>query len=323
MNRAVFVRGAIALLSTLLVSTAATAQSNYPNRPIKIIVSVAAGTGSDSAARFFCAQLGEALGQPCTVENRPGSNSLIGTMAAKTAPADGYTLILGSNSPMAVNPAIIKDLPYDSVKDFKPIHGLTLHPNALIVPANSPIKTVADLVAAAKKDTKLLNAGVYASLYELATGWLSTVSGAKFVQVYYKGLGPMTVDMIGGQIDFAFADLAGVAPLVRSGKLRMIGVMNDQPHVDFPNVPPVRATLPEMVNFSWTAFYIRSEAPEDATKKLVDAMAKIITTDASKEFAKRMNLQLMPIGPEAMRKFQIEEIARFKRIAAAAGIQPK
>ncbi len=323
MNRAVLVRSTSILLSTLLVSTAATAQSNFPNRAIKIIVGTAAGTGSDSVTRYFCTQLADVLGQPCTVDNRPGANNLVAISTIKNAPADGYTLILGSNSPMAVNPAIIKDLPYDPVKDFKPIHAMTIHPNALIVSGTSPIRSVADLVAAAKKDNRMLNAGVYASLYELATGWLSTVSGAKFVQVPYKGLGPTTVDLIGGQIDFAFVDLAGVAPLLRQGKLRMIGIMNDKSHADFPDVPPVRATFPEMVNFSWTALFMRSEVPEDATRKLSEAMARIITTDGAKEFAKRLNLELLPMGPTQLREFQITEIARFKRIAAAANIQLK
>lgn len=321
MNRSIVYRTVVALLATLGLVSASLAEPGFPTRPMKVIIGIQAGTGSDAAARFFCSQLALVLGQPCTVENRPGNLSLIGVAAAKAAPADGYTMFLGSNSPMAVNPAMLKVMPYDPIEDFKPIHGLTRHTNVLVVPASSNIKSVTDLISAAKQNPKKLNAGIYASLYELATGWLSVAAGINVVNVPYKGLPNLTVDLMSGQIDFAFVDLAGIAPQLHAGKLRAIAVLGDRPHTDFPNVPPVKDTLPEMVNYSWTALYIRSEAPADVTAKLADAMAKIITTDAAKDFAKKSNLELLPLGPVAMRTFQIGEIERFKRIGAMANIQ--
>ncbi len=321
MNRSIFGRVAVALFFLLGLISASMAEPGFPTRPLKVILSTQAGTGSDSAARFFCGQLAIVLAQPCNVENRPGNLSLIGVAAAKAAPADGYTMLLGSNSPMAVNPAMLKVMPYDPVEDFKPIYGLTLHTNVLVVPANSTMKTVADLISVAKQNPNKLNAGIYASLYQLATGWLSVAGSIKVVNVPYKGLPQLTVDLMSGQIDFAFVDLAGIAPLLHAGKLRAIAVLGDRPHTDFPNVPPLKDTLPEMVNYSWTALYIRSGVPADVTARLAEAMAKIITTDAAKDFAKKMNLELLPLGPAAMRTFQIAEIERFKRIGAMANIQ--
>lgn len=317
----------IATLATLCAmqsgpALAQAGRTDFPNRPLKVIVGIQAGTGSDLAARFFCSQLAEVLAQPCTVENRPGANSLLGAMAVKQAPADGYTIFLGSNSPMAVNVALLKDMQYDPVKDFKPVYGLTLHTNVIVVPVASPVRNMADLVAESKK--RQLNVGTYASLYEMATRWLSSATGSKFLEVPYKGLAQLTVDMMSSQLDFAVVDLAGAAPLLHAGKLRPIAVLGDRPHPDFPSVPPVKDSgYPEIVNYSWTALYVRTEVPEDALAKLVEAMDGIMKRPAAKAFVAKMNLELMPLAPAPMRRFQVAEIDRFKKIAAMAGMVPQ
>jgi tripartite-type tricarboxylate transporter receptor subunit TctC len=311
-------------ISALLMcafASPAFSQGNYPDRPIRQIVAAAAGTGVDLVARFFCDELHKELGQPCLVENKPGANSLIGIAAAKQAPADGYTVILGSNSPMAVNTAVVKDLPYDPVKEFKPIYGFARHTNVIIVGDNSKIKTVADLVAAAKKGDRQLNSGVYAAFYELGTAWLSNTIGAKFVQVRYTGLTQVAVDVIRGDVDFAIVDLAAAAPQLAPGQLRALATLGSERHPNFPNVPTVNETLPGISNYSWTGLYVRSEVPDEIARRLSDAMAKIMATPAPAAFVNKLNLELLPFGPEQMRKFQIEEIQRFGQIAAQAGIQ--
>jgi tripartite-type tricarboxylate transporter receptor subunit TctC len=301
---------------------AQSARTDFPSRPLKVIVGIQAGTGSDLAARFFCSQLAEVLAQPCTVENRPGANSLLGAMAVKQAPADGYTIFLGSNSPMAVNVALLKDMQYDPVKDFKPVYGLTLHTNVIVVPNSSPVRNMAELVAESKK--RQLNVGTYASLYEMATRWIASATGSRFLEVPYKGLAQLTVDMMGSQLDFAVVDLAGAAPLLHAGKLRAIAVLGDRPHPDFPNVPPVKDSgYPEIVNYSWTALYVRSEVPDEALAKLVDAMDGIMKRPAAKAFVAKMNLELMPLSPVPMRRFQVTEIERFRKIATMAGMVPQ
>ncbi len=298
------------------------APPGFPSRPLKVVIGMQAGTGSDLSARFFCGQLAELIGQPCTVENKPGANGILAVQTVKQAPADGYTLILGSNSPMAVNPAILKNMGYDPLLDFKPIYGLTLHTNVMVVPITSAVHSVSELIETARG--RRLNAGVYASLYELATYWLATVIGKDFLQVPYKGLPQLTVDMMGGQLDFAIVDLAGVAPLITSGKLRAIAVLGDRPHPEFPDVPTVKDSgYPEFVNYSWVALYLRSDVPPEITQRLVDAMEQIIKRPAARAYVAKMNLELMPLTPGAMRTFQIGEIERFKRIAAAAHLEPR
>ena len=170
----------------LLICGSAFAQG-YPAKPIRIMIPFAVGSGSDTNARFFGDLLSKAWGQPVLVENRPGGSGISAVLAVKSAPADGYTLLLGSNSPMTVNPVVMKDLPYDPIKDFRPVIFFGLSPTAFIVSANSPHKTVADLVAATKKSGLPLQVGTYSAGYELISAWFGTVTGIPITPVPYKG----------------------------------------------------------------------------------------------------------------------------------------
>src|SRR5204863_2127259 len=140
----------VALLVLAFASPLAWSQA-FPNRPIRVIVPFTAGSGSDTSARFFGEKISALLGQPVVVENKPGANAVIAVMAVKSAPADGYSILLASTSPMSVNPLALKDLPYDPLKDLKPLSGLTRGMNVLVIAPGSSIKTLAELVAAAKK----------------------------------------------------------------------------------------------------------------------------------------------------------------------------
>jgi tripartite-type tricarboxylate transporter receptor subunit TctC len=139
------------IVAALSVTSAYAQNADYPNRPIKIVVPFTAGAGSDTSARFFGDQLSAKLGQPVLVENRPGASGAIGITTVKNAPADGYTILLASNSRMTVNRVIMKNLPYDPIKELKPVHGLIRNSNVFIVPPGSEIGTLAELVAAAKE----------------------------------------------------------------------------------------------------------------------------------------------------------------------------
>ena len=306
---------------TIAPSALAQTRNDFPNRPIKMIVPFSPGGTSDLATRFFGGQLAALLGQPVVVENRPGGNGAIAVAAIKNAPADGYTILLGSNSLMSVNPIMVKDLSYDPIKDLRPLCGLIRGMIVLVVPSNSKLKTFGDFVSAAKKAPKLLSVGTVAPGYVLTTAWLGSLAGFEFMNIPYKGGGPMFTDLMGGNLDSASADMTGAAPLLKAGKLHALAVSGEKRHVDFPDVPTVAESgYPNYSSYLWVAFFVHSETQDDVTAKLADSMQKILSTDSARAFAKTTGGELMPLGPAAMREFQINEINRFRDIAKVAGI---
>ena len=317
-------KAAWVLLTGLLLAPFALAQSDsFPSRPIKIIVPFTPGAGSDISARFFGTKLGALLGQTVVVENKPGALGAIGASAAKSAPADGYTILLGSNSPMTVNPVMVANLPYDPIKDFKPISGLARNTNVFIVPAGSRFRTLGDLVAAAKSERKL-NVGTAASGYEIVMEWFAAVAGVKFNNIPYKGGSQVYNDVAAGILDWAVAELAGAATLIASGRVRALATTGDNRHPRFPDVPTVKESgYPEFVTYSWNALYVRSETPDEVALKLANAMQIVLATEESANFVKGVGTELLLLPPTAMRKFQIDEYERFKGIAARAGLKPQ
>jgi tripartite-type tricarboxylate transporter receptor subunit TctC len=315
----------LAVLALMAIALQAMGQArDFPNKAVKVIVPFTAGSGSDTSARFFGEKLAAILGQPFVVENKPGASGVISVMTVKTAPADGYMILLASNSPLSVNPITIKDLPYDPLKDLKPLSGLTRGMNAYIVAPNSKLKTLADVVAASKPGMPPLNVGNYSAGYRLALEWFATLSGITLNHIPYKGGAPIFTDVMGNQLDFAIVDLGGVSSLLKSGKLRALAVSGDKRSPDFPEVPTIRESgYPEYVNYSWTSFYVRSETPEDVTAKLTDALQKVLATNDAREFVKRTGGELMPYAPAAMQQYHRDELDRFRRIAEAAGIRPE
>jgi tripartite-type tricarboxylate transporter receptor subunit TctC len=304
------------------VCTAHAQPAAYPNRTIKIVVPFTAGSGSDNSSRYFGERISSLLGQPVIIENKPGANGIIALQQVKNAAADGYTVLLASNSPIAVNPLVIKDLGYDSVKDFKPISGLTRGMNVLVVSNDSKFATVDELLAAGRRSP--LNVGTYSAGYELAASWLSSVSGAKFVNVPYKGQAPIMTDVIGNQLDLALVDLGGAMPLIKSGKIKALAVTGETRNGDLPQVPTIRERgYNDYVQYSWVSFYVHMQTPDDVTAKLAGALQTALQAPSAKEFVRKSGGELMAYGPEQMRAFHLSEIERFRKIAETAGIRPQ
>ncbi len=295
--------------------------ASYPNKPIRLIVPFTPGGGSDAAARYFGDKLGEALGQPVLVDNRPGGVSgSIGTALVKNAPADGYTILLGSTAPMVTNVVMVKELPYDAARDFKPVGGLTKNTTAIAVPAGSPYKTLAELVAASKKQN--LSAGTASAGFQLAANWFANVAGFKYTHVPYKGLSQALTDLAGSTLDWAIVDLAGAAPLINGGRIRALAITDDARHPQFPAVPTVQESgYGDYIYNTWTSFHVRADTPDDITRKLVDATAKIVASPAARSYAQKAGTPLLPLGPAAFAKYQREEVERFLRVAEASGIK--
>lgn len=313
----------LAGMSMFAVSAIAQVES-FPTRPLKIVVPTSPGSGSDTTARFFGEALSTALGQPVIIENKPGANGVIAAMAVKQAPADGYTIFLGTNTHMAVNPSVVKDLPYDAVKDFKPLTGLARGMMIFIAPTGSKISNIADLVSIAKSSKQQLNVGTYTAGFHLSAEWFASSSGAKSVNVPYKGAPEVFTALMGDQLDWAVSDLIAAMPQVKAGKLKALAVSGDKRHSDYPEIPTIKESgFPDYVNYTWTSMYIRAETPAVVTIRLVEAIQKILASASAREFIAKIGSEPMPPGPAEMRKFQLSETERFRQVANAAGIKPQ
>ena len=303
----------------------AAAQSSFPSKPLRIIVPFTPGSGTDTAARYYAEPLGKLLGQPVVVENRPGANGAIGVMTLKNAPADGYTLLLATNSPITVNPLTEKSLAYDPFNDLRPISGLSRSMSVYLVPVSSPYKTLQEFTEAARSGPHALNIATYSAGQILANAWLSQLSGAKLQNVSYKGQAQIMTDLEGGHIDAALVDISGAVTHIKAGKVRALGVTSDKRHFQVPEVPTVQeAGFPQYLYLTWAAVYAAKHTPEPVAAALEDAMQKILDTDYARSYqAKFGGGSLMPLTAAQQAAFQKEEYDRMKSIADKVGIKPQ
>ncbi len=314
-----------ALLGAALVGVMGLAQaSSFPDRALRIIVPFTPGSGSDTSSRYFGEKLSAELGQPVVIENRPGAGGNIGLTATKSAPADGYTIVLASNSPICVNPVVYKELPYDPVHDFKPISGLTRGMNVLVVPPDSRHASLADFVQAAKASAAPVNIGTYSAGYQLAAEWFADMAGFKFSNVPYKGQAAIMTDIVGGRLDGALVDLGGARELILDGKVKALAVSGENRHIHLSSIPTIQESgYPDYKQYSWTSFYVRADTPADIAATLAAAMQKVLSSDDAREFVAKTGGELMAYDPQRMQAFQASEQERFRKIAQSAGIQPQ
>ncbi|HEY9319720.1 MAG TPA: tripartite tricarboxylate transporter substrate binding protein [Achromobacter sp.] len=304
-----------------LALPAASAQAAYPDKPIRLIVSFPPGSGTDSNARYVAKKMEEKLGVAVTVENRPGGNSFIAAQAVAVAPPDGYTLLLASNSPVATNAAMFKHLPYDPVNDFAPVARLGYGAMALVVKADAPYKTVADLVNAARQRPGELNFGSGSASYQIATELFLAMGGIKANHVPYRGAAPALTDLAGGQVDFVFADYGAVIPFVQSGRMRLLAVTGDMRLKSAPDTPTLQESgFPGYYMVNWTAAFAPARTPAAVIDKLAGVLLDIYRTADAAEFLARTNWEVFPVGPKELGVFQRDEIRKWDEAAQRAGI---
>jgi len=323
MTPATLLAAAVLLAGLPLLARAQTA-ANFPNKPIKVLVPFTAGSGADSASRFYGEALGKMFGQAVTIENRPGGSGVVAVQATRQAPADGHTILMGSNSPAVVNAITVKNLPYDPFKDLRPLYGVAISPVAFAVRADSPYKTMADVVAAAKKDNRPLQLGNYSAGYQLVAAWLGTASGLPVSHIPYKGGAQMLTDVVGGQLDVGVIDFTGTIELLKGGRLRVLAITAGQRDARYPDIPTMKESgFADFETGVWSAFFVRAETPNDVVDKLAAAMFKIFQSDAGKAYHASLPSSAMMMGPKELGEFQLKEYTRFKKVADLAGIKPE
>ena len=313
------------LAASLLAPLPLLAQAGaFPSKPIKILVPFTAGSGADSSSRFYGEHLAKIFGQAVNVENRPGGSGVVAVQAARQAPADGHTILMGSNSPAVVNAITVKNLPYDPFKDLRPLYGVAMSPVAFTVRADSPYKTMADLVAAAKKENRPLQLGNYSAGYQLVAAWLGTASGLPVTHIPYKGGAQMLTDVVGGQLEVGVIDFTGTIELLKGGRLRVLAITADKREARYPDIPTMKESgFADFETSVWSAFFVRAETPNDVVEKLAAAMFKILQSDAGKAYHASLPSAAMMMGPKELGEFQLKEYTRFKRVADLAGIKPE
>lgn len=304
-----------------LAQPATVALAAYPDKPIRLIVSFPPGSGTDSNARYVARKMEEKLGVAVTVENRPGGNSFIAAQAVATAPADGYTLLLASNSPVATNAAMYKNLPYDPVEDFAPVARLGYGAMALAVKSDAPYQSVKDLVDAARQRPGALNYGSGSASYQIATELFLSMGGVKANHVPYRGAAPALTDLAGGQVDFVFADYGAVIPFVQSGRMRLLAVTGDSRLKSSPDTPTLQESgFPGYYMVNWTAAFAPAKTPAPIIDTLADTLLAIYRTPDAAEFLARTNWEVFPVGPKELGEFQRQEIRKWDEAAQRAGI---
>ncbi len=265
-------RAGVALLGAGLTASAQ-AESAYPSRPVHWVVPYTAGGATDVLSRLICQRLSERLGQPFIVENKPGAGSNIGTQAVIASPPDGYTLLLTSTA-NAINASFDPTLPFDFAKGIKPVAGVARIPLVLVVNNDLPIRSVSEFIAYAKANPgkmSVASSGVGTSLH-LSGELFKAMAGVQFVHVPYRGSAPGLTDLMSGQIHGMFDNVTSSFELVRSGKVRALGVTTHERSDTLPSVPPISDTLP---GYETSSFY-GVGAPRDTPQAIVDLLNKEI-----------------------------------------------
>lgn len=309
-----------ATAACMLASSPIAWANDWPTRPVKIVVPVATGGGTDFTARVLADKLSSALGQPVVVENRPGASGNLGVQAVATAPADGYTLVMPITS-FPVNPSLRK-LPFDTVKDFAPIVLAGTLPLVLVVHPEVPARDVKELIALARqRSLNFANSGTGTTAH-LAGELFNRMAGIKMASVNYKGGGPAVTDLLGGHVQVYFSTITAVQKHVEKGSLRALAVTGGSRSSEMPQVPTVAESgLPGFEVTAWFGLFAPAQTPRPVIERLNAEMVKIMAMPDVRQ--KMMNHGVQPGGgsPEALGEFLVADIDKWAKVIREAGIK--
>lgn len=308
----------ITLVSLALsaVAPSAMGQAAYPSKPITMVVTYPPGGGADAMARLIAPKMGEALGQPIVIDNKPGAGGQIGAAAVAKAAPDGYTLMLDASS-FSVNPSLYPKLPYDSSKAFQPVGVVALFPNVVLVNANFPAKNIAELMAAARKSKDAVSyaSSGNGSAQHLAGALFESAAKVDMVHVPYKGGGPALNDVIGGQVPLFFGNLASTLQHVQSGKLKALAVTSGKRSAILPDVPTLNESgLKGTEIYEWNAVFAPANTPESVMKKLAAAFQQALESPEVKARVAQLGGEIQKGTPEQAKKFIEQQTSLWGRV---------
>ena len=311
--------------AALLLAALATdlASASYPDRTIRIVVPLAPGGGTDLISRTLAQEMAKDLGASVIVENKPGAGTIIGSQAVATSEPDGYTLLMGTFA-NAVNPSLNVKLPYDPHKDFAPVALIARSFNIVVVNSNSAIKSIGDLIAAAKAEPNKLSYGTYGNgtSAHLAGELFKSLAKVNLTTVPYKGSAPAITDLIGGQIQVMFTTVASAASLIAGGQLRALAVTSAERSPAFPQLPTVaEAGVPGYVVENWYGLFAPARMPADIIDRLNKSAAKAAQSDAFKRLGMNEGLVMVGGPPQELDRYFRTEEERWRKVIQDAGIK--
>ena len=314
---------AIAACSTALMIAIPCAAQTYPSGPLRIVSPYPPGGGTDILSRTIGQKLNERLGQPVVVDNRAGANGTLGAALVAKAPPDGQTMLIVPAG-YAANPALYKSLPYDQARDLAPVSHLASGPLVLVVHPALPVRSVKDLIALAKSRPGEINVGSAGngSLPHLCAELFNAEGKVKLTHIPYKGSGTAIVDVMSGRVPVYFMNVLQSLPLIKSGKLRALGVTSPQRTAIAPELPAIaEAGLPGFDMTNWYGMLVPAATPRDVINKLQQETARVLNLPELKERLASEGMTVVGSTPEQFAAFLARETAKYNRIIQAAGIK--
>jgi len=318
-------RLSLALLGLAIATLAGPAPAApYPDRPVKILVGFSAGGGTDVAARVMAQKLTDALGQTVVVENRPGASGMLAAEAAAKSPPDGYTLMMGSQTTLAVAPALYRKFAIDAARDFAGVAMAGVSPLVMVVHPSLPVQSVQDVIAMAKAKPGTLNfaSGGLGTTPHMAGELFSIQAGIKMVHVAYRGEAPAINDLLGGQIPLIFANLSAVIGNVRAGSLRALAVTSLQRSPSAPDIPTIaEVALPGFDAATWFALVAPAGTPREIVDRINAEVTRIVAQSEVQQRFADLGMTISAGTPDALDGYIKSEIAKWAQVIKDANVQ--
>ena len=311
------------LAAGLALPALAHAQGAWPDRPIRIFVPSAAGGAADLHARVFGHFLEKKVSQPVVVDNRPGAGGIIGTEATKNAPADGYNFLISTNSTHSANEFLYKKLPYDPVADFAPVGLFTTYASVGMVPAESALRSIADVIALAKAKPGEVFFGYYSSSSQVPSELVKARAGIDITGVAYRNVTGITTDLASGRIHFAFADNATATAPLQTGRVRAIAVTSLDRLPNLPDVPTVAETLPGFEMEGWIGLTAPAGTPAPVVARMNALMREAATDPAARDALEKAGMRVRAMSVEEFTAFLKADRARWEEWVRIARIEPQ
>ena len=295
----------------------------FPSRPITIVVPYPAGGPVDVVARLIANEAGADLGQAITVDNRAGASGVLGANAVARAEPDGYMLVLGTNQTHATNQSLLKNCPYDGVTDFAPVSGIAVIPHVLVTRKSLLVKSVAELVESAKKMPDAMNYGStgVGSASHLTGELFKVKSGADIRHIPFRGAAPMTTELLGERIDFAFATLPSVISLIESGDLKALAIASAKRAARLPNVPTMQeAGLSDVEADAWFALFAPAKTPQPVIDRLYRSVTMAFGKDKTREAIAKQGMTLALTPPAEFAAALPAEVKKWAEVIKAANV---
>jgi tripartite-type tricarboxylate transporter receptor subunit TctC len=313
------------LVFTFLSWTLAHAADTYPNRPIRYILPVAPSGGSDITARTLAPKLIEALGQQVIIDNRPGAGGVVGMSIAARAAPDGYTIVQGTIGPVAVDPSLRSNTPYDTSRDFTPIARLVSALNILVVHQSMPVRTVKELINYAKENPKKLNFGSSGLGHadHLAGEIFKSMAGVQMQHIAYKGGAPAMTELLGGNIELIFSTVSTAVTFIQAGRIRAIAVTSDKRVSLYPDIPTVAESgLPGFVVDNWYSILGPRDIPKSIVNRLHREFNRALAQPDVRKRLEAFGIFPYPLPtPEAFGDYIKSETAKYARVVKEARIR--